>query len=109
MSDRVVVLEFNELTPGLIDRFIAAGELPNFGRLRSSSRSWITDADEPQELLDPWIQWPTVHTGVGFEDHRVLKLGEGSRNEIPTIADVVSGAGRRVWLCGSMNVAPVGP
>ena len=39
MARRVVVLELNELCPPLIDRFMASGDLPNFARLRSRSRS----------------------------------------------------------------------
>ena len=37
MSSSVIVLEFNELVPDLLDRFMASGHLPNFKRLRDQS------------------------------------------------------------------------
>jgi len=56
MSPRtpVVLLEFNELTPALMDRFIADGKLPNFARLRASSEIFISDAEEQEPYLEPW-------------------------------------------------------
>ena len=32
MSERMVILEFNELSPRLLERFMADGSLPNFSR-----------------------------------------------------------------------------
>jgi hypothetical protein len=49
-----------------MDRFIADGKLPNFARLRASSEIFISDAEEQEPYLEPWIQWVTVHTGVPF-------------------------------------------
>jgi len=48
MSPRtcLVLLEFNELTPALMDRFIADGSLPNFARLRESCHVFTSDAQE---------------------------------------------------------------
>jgi hypothetical protein len=107
--DAVVVLELNELSPPLVQRFEAAGDLPNFARLRRTSRTFVTDAAEPPGRLNPWVQWVTVHTGVDLDHHGVLKLGEGRTNTQPTIADAVARAGRDVWLCGPMNVVPTEP
>ncbi|MEX2292598.1 MAG: hypothetical protein WD691_02325 [Acidimicrobiales bacterium] len=109
MSRSVVVLELNELCPTLLDRFMDSGDLPNFARLRSESVVYTTDADEPQGRLNPWIQWVTAHTGAGFDDHGVFKLGEGSNLRLPTVADVVTDAGGTSWLCGPMNVVPIRP
>jgi hypothetical protein len=105
----MIVLELNELCPPLLDRFIAAGDLPNLARLRTESMVCVTDAGEPQGRLNPWIQWVTAHTGVGFDEHGVFKLGEGANLTIPTIADAVGDAGGSVWLCGPMNVVPTKP
>lgn len=105
----VLLLEFNELSPSLIDRFIDSGDLPHFEQLRERSVTFITEAGEESGQLNPWIQWVTVHTGVKAHEHGISQLGEASRLEFPTVADVVSESGRPVWLCGSMNVKPVGP
>jgi hypothetical protein len=100
-----MVLEFNELTPALIERFIKAGLLPNFKRLRDESIEAITDAQEQHPRLEPWIQWVTVHTGMSYSEHKVFDLDDGVELKAPRIWDIVSAAGRKVWVCGSMNAA----
>jgi hypothetical protein len=103
VSKPVIVLEFNELCPTLMDRFIEQGRLPNFARLRSQSKVFITDAEEQAPNLEPWIQWITVHTGLGFEEHGVFNLDDGAALNAPRLWDLVSQAGGNVFVCGSMN------
>ncbi|MEO5599270.1 MAG: alkaline phosphatase family protein [Novosphingobium sp.] len=100
---RVLVLEFNELSPALLDRMIAQGQLPNFARLRDSGLAAVTDAGETPPNLEPWIQWVTVHTGLPFAEHGCFQLNDGATLEAPRIWDLVSRAGRSNWICGSMN------
>ena len=100
----VIVLELNELSPPLMSRFIAAGELPNFARLQRESETWVTDAEEKPPFLEPWIQWVTVHTGLRYEQHQLFHLGDGHRLEAPRIWDTLSERGYSSWVCGSMNV-----
>lgn len=100
----VVLLEFNELTPALIDQFIAEGELPSFRRFRDQSIVVTTQARERAPDLEPWIQWVTVHTGLDFAEHGLSNLNEGHKLEVPRVWDLLSDAGFPVWVCGSMNV-----
>lgn len=74
---RLILLELNELCPQLLDTFIARGHLPNFERLRRISRKFITHTTE--ELLEPWIQWVTVHTGVPSSEHGIVDLDEADK------------------------------
>ena len=103
-STAVLVLEFNELSPRLMAELIAAGELPNFARLRDESTVMITDPEAPQDSLNPWVQWVTVHTGVSHEEHRIEKLGEANRVRHETMGEAVERSGRPVLICGAMNV-----
>ena len=110
-SPRVVFLEFNELSPSLMDRFVKEGHLPNFRRLREQSHIYTTQADEPNfPHLEPWIQWVTIHCGLRFQEHQVFHLGDGPALKAKCIWDVLSSANHKVAVCGSMNVrydAPV--
>lgn len=100
----VIVLEFNELSTQLMDRFIAEGCLPNFARFRSESTVAVTDPEEPQDRLNPWIQWVTLHTGTPRSLHGIEKLGEASRLRQPTMGQAIAEGGRSVWICGAMNL-----
>jgi Type I phosphodiesterase / nucleotide pyrophosphatase len=99
----VILLEFNELTPALMWRFMSDGRLPNFSRLFEESHAFITDAGEDPPWLEPWIQWVTVHTGVSANEHGIFHLGDSANTRHPSIWDIVSDRGYSVWVCGSMN------
>jgi hypothetical protein len=98
------MLEFNELCPSLMTEFIEEGHLPNFKKLRDSSAIFTSEAKERAPYLEPWIQWINVHTGVPFSEHGVEHLGESEKVKQPALWDLISEAGGKVWICGSMNV-----
>ena len=72
----VVLVEFNELCPDMLARFMGAGALPNFRRFFESSQIYTTAAGENPPNLEPWIQWITVHTGLRLNGHGVFHLGD---------------------------------
>lgn len=104
-ENSVILLEFNELSPSLMQRFIKEGKLPNFQRFYEQSAVYTTDAEEKAPYLEPWIQWVTVHSGLPYSKHQVFLLDEGHKLESKRIWDIVSEAGLRVWVCGSMNAS----
>jgi hypothetical protein len=99
----MILIEFNELTPSLMDRFIGEGRLPNFKRFRDESHVFVTDAEEDGELLNPWVQWITVHCGLSAAEHGITKLSEGHKLAVKAVWDHLTDAGHTVWVCGSMN------
>ncbi len=104
LKTRVILLEFNELTPRLMARFIAEGHLPNFQRLHDESLVFVTDAQEEQRKLEPWIQWVTVHTGLSAQQHGIHNLDESYKLTQPAVWDLLCEAGYHIWICGSMNI-----
>lgn len=105
MSRKLIVLEFNELSPSLMEQFIDEGCVPNFARLKSESLVCISEADEGPPNLEPWIQWVTVHTGLPYAEHRVYDLGDGAKLDVPRVWDLLGQRGDTVWICGSMNAS----
>jgi Type I phosphodiesterase / nucleotide pyrophosphatase len=99
----VILLEFNELCPQLMNRFLAEGQLPNFQKLYERSEVYLTDAEEKAPNLEPWIQWVTVHSGMPYSTHKIFDLGDGHLLKQQCIWDLLSRANRKVWICGSMN------
>lgn len=99
-NQRLILLEFNELCPHLMDRFIDEGALPNFKRLRDASETFITHTNE--EVLEPWIQWVTVHTGVPLSEHGIKDLDEAEKVAHSTFWDRL--ADENVLLMSPMNV-----
>ena len=104
---KVIVLEFNELCPSLLERWMNEGRLPNFAALLGQCHQFTTEPDvtDPGKL-EPWIQWYSVHTGLAYHQHRVFHLTDGARAGHPDIFSTLIDAGRRVGCFASMNVAP---
>jgi hypothetical protein len=93
----VLLLEFNELSPRLMDQFMAVGQLPNFKILYDESEIYVTEAVEKYPYLEPWIQWITVHCGLNYDEHGVYRLGDGLQLDKPCIWDLLSKHQLRVW------------
>ncbi len=100
----LILIEFNELSPRLLERFMAAGQLPNFQKFYAASSVYITDAQEQPPNLEPWIQWPTVHSGLTYEEHGVFDLGDGRNEQRKYVAEVLSDAGLRVGVFNCSSV-----
>lgn len=103
-SSSVMLIEFNELTPKLIEKFMRSGYLPNFKQFYDEAHIYLTDAEEDGEALNPWVQWVTVHSGLSASEHGITSLSDGHKLKTKAIWDLLSEAGFRVWVCGSMNV-----
>lgn len=101
---KMLVMEFNELCPSLIDRFMEEGELPNFSKLKASSVVEETFTDAKGEDLNPWVQWVDVHTGLDWHSHGVKRLNSVHNYSGEFTWDILSRQfGVRNWICGSMN------
>jgi hypothetical protein len=100
----MLILEFNELCPPLLTRFMKGGLLPNFSRLYSRSEIYTTTTDD--EHLEPWVQWVTFHCGVRETIHGVQDLDQGHSVELPAIWDVLAREGKSSVVFGAMNTAP---
>jgi hypothetical protein len=110
---KVLLLEFNEINWRVIDTLIAQrGEsfLPNFMRLRQQGAWGVQSAIERTTLLDPWITWVTLHTGVPPEVHGASVLEQDSDTiKAKRTWQYASDAGLSVGIFGSISAYPPVP
>ena len=90
----VLFLEVNEAEKYFLDKFVAAGKLPNFQRMleggvfcRTRVPTWDAGAERAWRHISPWIIWPSVYTGMSPEKHGLVGFGQ----------DPASVVGRCVW------------
>ncbi len=77
-AKKLVFLEFNELCPSLLARWMGQGVLPSFKKFHDDSQVFTGTADaREQEFLEPWIQWYSQHTGLDYYTHNVFHLTDG--------------------------------
>jgi len=110
MPRPIILLEFNEIVPQLVDRFIADGKLPNFKKFKNQSDVFTSIADEEQPPnLEPWIQWYSLHTGMPFSEHGVFRLTDGLKSDHDDIWRILAKQGKRVINMSSMNARSFDP
>ena len=103
-ANRMLILEFNELCPRLLARFMDEGRLPNFSRLHRTSHVYTTTTND--EHLEPWVQWVNFHHGVPEARHGVVDLDQGHTVGEPAFWDLLAREGRSALVFGAMNTAP---
>ena len=86
----LILVELNEVSFKFIQKYIDLGELPNFKKLLKKHKVLKTHSEKEYRLLEPWIQWVTVHTGFNFDDHKIFRLGDG-QNQKENISYVAIG------------------
>jgi hypothetical protein len=102
-SRQLLFLELNEINFGFVQRYAAAGRLPNFARLIARHGVAETTSEERCEQLEPWIQWVTAHTGRAFAEHGVFRLGDIVERDIPQVWEILEGSGVLVGAISPMN------
>lgn len=100
----VINLELNELNFDYIQKYVDSGELPGFASLLSRFTLRKTVAETSYELLEPWIQWPTVYTGLTFAEHQIFRLGDSVNHSHEQIFELLEKeTGQPVVAVSPMN------
>ena len=106
-SQPIIALEINELSDPLLQLWMGEGLLPNFQALWQRSAVFTTCPDgEDATLLEPWIQWYSIHTGRPYSEHKVFQLTDGKRADFPDIFTYLHAAGLPTMSFFSMNIRP---
>ncbi len=107
-SPRVLLIGIDGADLRIIDRLVAAGKLPTFGRLEREGAFGPLRSQEP--LLSP-IVWTTIATGRRPQDHGVLDFVEigsddqpapitSARRRVPALWNIASEFGRTSGFIG---------
>jgi hypothetical protein len=80
MKNKTILVGLNELNFDYIKFYINQGLLPNFKKILDIQPPIETVSEGDYKLLEPWVQWVTIHTGKTFEEHKVFRLGDVVNN-----------------------------
>lgn len=73
---KTILLGLNELNFEYIKFYSEKGLLPNFKTIFTNYKVVETQSENEYKLLEPWIQWATIHTGKTFAEHQIFRLGD---------------------------------
>src|SRR5690348_10736474 len=102
----LIFIELSEINFDLVRLYLDKYR-DRFPALRTllSQHSTVTSAEEEYENLEPWVQWPSVHTGLSFNEHRIFRLGDVVESGAPQFFEQVERAGYSVGAVSPMNAA----
>jgi hypothetical protein len=103
MSERLLLIELNEVNFEFVRRYVATGELPTLARLLATHGCQETTSETEYEHLEPWIQWVTAHTGKTYAEHQVFRLGDIVNTDVDQLWEQLERAGKRVGAVSPMN------
>ena len=102
---KLVLLELNEINFDAVSFYLDGGVfLPGFKKVVDKGLV-ITEAESEYKHLEPWIQWPSVHTGKAYDEHKVFRLGDFANSNQDQFFEKVEKAGFKVGAISPMNAA----
>ena len=105
MQSKLILIELNEINFDTAITYIQRGEyLPGFKNLIEKGIT-NTESELEYENLEPWIQWPSVHTGKTFDEHKVFRLGDFINSCDEQFFEQVEKAGFTVGAVSPMNAS----
>ena len=101
----LVLIELNEINFDVVGYYLDKGfDLPGFRQLIDNGLK-VTDSESEYEYLEPWIQWPSVHTGKSYHQHGVFRLGDFVNSSSEQFFEKVEKSGFTVGAVSPMNAS----
>lgn len=98
----MILLALNELNINYIKEYIKKGKLLNFKLLLNNLTETVSESE--YNLLEPWIQWTTIQTGLTYDEHKVFRLGDiVGRNDLNQIFEDLENKGLSVGAISPFN------
>ena len=70
----LVFIQLNEINFDIVKEYL---KIENYENLKFISNNiLVTTSEKKYNLLEPWIQWQTIYTGLKAEKHNIFRLGD---------------------------------
>ena len=73
---KLIFLELNEINFEYVEYYTQKGLLKNFKKIIDTHGCSETTSEKNYDELEPWIQWPSVRTGLSYSEHGIFRLGD---------------------------------
>ena len=104
-NKKLIFIELNEINFDAVRYYLNRGvSLAGFKKI-FGGKLISTKAESEYDNLEPWIQWPSVHTGKTYTEHNVYRLGDFVNHSDEQFFEKVEKAGYRVGAISPMNAS----
>jgi hypothetical protein len=102
-TKKLIFIELNEVNLDFVQKYSLKF---NFKFFNNSffKRLKKTYSEKSYDLLEPWIQWVSIHTGKTAEEHKVFRLGDITNFYQEQIFESIEKKNRSVGVISAMNV-----
>jgi hypothetical protein len=101
-AQRLMLVQLNELSFDVVQRYVERLGLKSFATLMAGH--FITTQAEPEyDLLEPWIQWPSVYNGQEASEHGLMRLGDAIGHASPQIFETLEQRGVNVGCVAAFS------
>jgi len=104
-KEKLIFWELNEINFDYVNFYISKGKLPNWKKMIQNHGLFTTFSEENYTELQPWIQWPTIRTGLNFEDHGVFRIGDIVGSGIKQHWEILEDSGFSVAAVSPINAS----
>ncbi len=100
----LILIELNEINFDVVEKYLLAepSRFPSLKKLMTCRRI-RTMSEQSYSELEPWIQWPSVHTVQTFSEHKIFRLGDIVGSKVPQIFEQIERSGHCVGVISAMN------
>ena len=100
---KLIFWEMNEINFDYVRYYISKGKLRNWEKFINDHGIYITTSESICENVEPWIQWPTIRTGLTYADHKVFRLGDFDKANIKQHWEILEREGFSVAAISPIN------
>ena len=103
---RFNLIELNEVNFHIVKKYVQErpGYYQGFEKLLNLT-SFNTSSEESYDQIEPWIQWPSVHTCKTYAQHKIFRLGDIVNYTGEQIFEKIERAGYFVGCVSPMNAS----
>ena len=103
LKNKTILLGLNELNFDYIKFYINQGLLPILKKYLNTT-TIETVSENEYKLLEPWVQWVTIHSGKSYQEHNIFRLGDIVNNpELSQIFEELEAEGLSVGAVSPFN------
>ena len=101
-NKKLIFIQLNEINFDILKKYSSKHKFKFFTPLFFDKLT-KTHSEEDYDLLEPWIQWVSIHTGASAKEHGVFRLGDIKNFSHEQIFEKIEKKGKVVGAISPMN------
>ena len=98
---QLILVELNELNFKYAEKYFDNLKLDTLKKINERIINTISESEH--ELLEPWIQWHSIHTGYMAKDHGIFRLGDVLNSKKKQIFEELEEENLKIGSISAMN------